>query len=90
MITVLHRGVLENYYRVSRILEYYIRNIISKDLTKDQVSFLVDKNLYFVGYVKIITVLHEGGIGHNDYSIRQMDCSDRGGMHCKVLLSYFR
>ena len=31
MITVLHRGVLENDYIVPRILGYYIRNIISID-----------------------------------------------------------
>ena len=34
MITVLHRGGPENDYSVPRILGYYIRNIISLDLTK--------------------------------------------------------
>ena len=44
MITVLQRGVLENDYSVPRILGYYISNIISMDLTKNQASFLVGKN----------------------------------------------
>ena len=34
MITVLHRGGLANDYGIPLILGYYIRNIISKDLTK--------------------------------------------------------
>ena len=44
MITVLQRGVLEHDYSVPRILGYYISNIISMDLTKNQASFLVGKN----------------------------------------------
>ena len=47
---------------------------MSIDLTKNQVSFLVDKNHFVfgwgggVGHVKITTLLHTG-IGQNDYSI---------------------
>ena len=38
MITVLRRCVPENDYSVRRILGYYIRNIISIDLTKNSGS----------------------------------------------------
>ena len=37
MITVLHRTGLANDYSIPRILDYSIRNIISIDLTKNQI-----------------------------------------------------
>ena len=59
MITVLQRGVLENDYSVPRILGYYIRNIISIDLTKRSDLFLIDKKLF-------LGVCQNGGVGQND------------------------
>ena len=47
LITVLHRGVPDNDYSVPQILGYYIRNIISIDLTENLGFFFVDKNCYF-------------------------------------------
>ena len=47
MIMVLHRGSLGNDYSVPRILGYYIKKIISIVLNKIQISYLVDKNLFF-------------------------------------------
>ena len=60
MITVSHRVGPENYYSVPRILEYYIRNMISKDLTKNSVFFFSWLKIIFWAYVKMITSLHKG------------------------------
>ena len=72
MITVLHRGGLANDYSIPWILGCYIRNIISKDLTKKHIfsvgkkSFLGGMSKWLQlyiggGYGEMITVLHRGG-----------------------------
>ena len=73
MITVLHRGGVSNDYGTPLILGCYIRNIISRDLTKKSDLFLVGKKsflggmskllqLSIGGYGEMITVLHRGGM----------------------------
>ena len=44
MITVLHRGGLANDYSIPWILGCYIRNIISKDLTKKHIFSVSNKS----------------------------------------------
>ena len=73
MITVLHGGGVSNDYGTPWILGCYIRNIISRDLTK-KIRFLsVGKKSFLEGmskllqlyigggYGEMITVLHRGG-----------------------------
>ena len=61
MITVLRKGGLASDYGIPWILGYYIRNIISKDLKKNQI-FSVTKKVISGGrrVVKMITTLHGG------------------------------
>ena len=47
MITVLRRGGLANDYGIPWILGYYIRNIISKDLTKKTYFFQLVKSHFW-------------------------------------------
>ena len=49
LATLLHRGGQENDYSVSQILGYYIRNIMSIDLTKISGLFFVNKKSLFGG-----------------------------------------
>ena len=60
MITVLHRGGLANDYSIPWILGCYIRNNISKDLTKN-IFFFSWQKVISGSYVKTITTLHRGG-----------------------------
>ena len=72
MITVLHSGCVLNDYGTPWIFGCYIRNIISRDLTR-KLNFyqLVKKHFWGVcqnyynftegGYGEMITVLHRGG-----------------------------
>ena len=67
MVTVLQRGGLANDYGIPRILGYYIRNIISIDLTTKSDFFSWSK-VISGGYVVMVTTLHKG-VRPNDYSI---------------------
>ena len=65
MITVLHRGVPENDYNVPQILGYYIRNMISINLTKNSGFFfslgVMSKCLHYYigGEGKMIKIIHD-------------------------------
>ena len=78
MITVSHRAGLANDCGIPWILGYCIRNIISIDLTKNQIFSFVKKSflgggcmsiciyLYIRGYGQMITILHRvGGVSHD-------------------------
>ena len=68
MITVLHRGGVSNAYGTPWILGCYIRNIISRDLTKKSDFFSVGKKSFLGGMSKLLQ-LYIGGVRQNDYSI---------------------
>ena len=61
MVTVLHRGVLANDSSIPWILGYYIRNIISIDLTKKSFFSFGMSHYLRGGNVNIIISLHSGG-----------------------------
>ena len=80
MITVLHRGGLANDYSIPWILGCYIRNIISKDLTKKNILFSVGKKSFLGGMSKLLQLYigggtakwlqyYIGGVCPNDYNI---------------------
>ena len=68
MITVLHGGGVSNDYGTPWILGCYIRNIISRDLTKKSDFFSVGKKS-FLGVRSKSLQLYRGGICPNDYNI---------------------
>ena len=66
MITVLHGDGLSNDYGTPCILGCYFRNIISRDLTKNQI-FSVGKKSFLGGNSNLLQ-LYIGGVRRNDYS----------------------
>ena len=60
MITVLRWGFLENDYSTTNLGVLHQEYDFHRPDKKFS-SFLVYKKLFFGGYVKVITLLHEGG-----------------------------